>query len=164
MGLLRRRPTALAVVSYADTPVGPYGEALLAELRLPLRVTVPWIVVDSAASAAAGRAHWGLPKAEALLDLALDLGGQEQRAVVGTTPDRLDLRARAYGPALPVAGAAVLDQPGRGPAALRFRGRARPALVRVTGGPWPGAGAGAVLHGVLHLAAPRPAVVPGSVA
>jgi hypothetical protein len=164
LGLRGRRPTALAVVSYAETPVGPYGEALLAELRLPLRVTVPWIVVDSAASAAAGRRNWGLPKAEATLDLALDLGRTVQRAAVGTTPDELELRARASGPALPLTAGAVLDQPGRGPAALRFRGRVRPALVRVTGGPAPGAGPGAVLHGVLHLAAPRPAGVPGFVA
>ncbi len=69
LGVRRGRLTALAAVSYAETPVGPYGEALLAELRLPLRVlrlrvphvrvTVPWIVVDSAASAAGGRRHWG---------------------------------------------------------------------------------------------------------
>jgi hypothetical protein len=68
LGVRERRPTALAVVAYAQTPVGPYGEALLAELRLPLRISVPWIVVDSPASAAAGR-QLALPKAVAQLEL-----------------------------------------------------------------------------------------------
>jgi hypothetical protein len=156
LGVTGRRPTALAVVAYAETPVGPYGEALLAELRLPLRLSVPWIVVDSAASAAGGRQHWGLPKTTTDLDLALDLQRDSQHAVVATTSGDLRLRARALGPRVPVVGAAVLAQPGRGPARLRVRGRARPALVRVTGGPSAGAGPGAVLDGVLHLAPPRP--------
>ena len=150
-----RRPV-LAVVSYAETPVGPYGEALLAELRLPLRITVPWIVVDSAASAAGGRQHWGLPKGVTRLDLEVGLDRDAQQARVATAPDDLQLHARARGPRVPVLGAAVLVQPGRGPAALRFRGRARSALVRVSGGPSSGTGPGAVLAGVLRLAAPRP--------
>jgi hypothetical protein len=156
LGLRGRRGTALAVVAYAETPVGPYGEALLAELRLPLRVTVPWIVVDSAASAVGGQRHWGLPKA--VTDLELELGRDRdlQRARVSTPSGELQLRARAAGPALPVVAAAVLRQPGRGPAGLRVRGRVRPAFVRVSGGPSPGAGPGLVLEGVLRLAAPRP--------
>jgi hypothetical protein len=156
LGRRRRGLTALAVVAYAETPVGPYGEALLAELRLPLRISVPWIVVDSAASAAGGQQHWGLPKAVTEVDLEVGLDRDRQRARVSHPPDDLRLHARAVGPRLPVLGAAVLAQPGRGPAALRFRGRARPAVVRVTGGPSPGAGPGAVLDGVLRLAAPRP--------
>ena len=155
LGVHRRRPTALAVVSYADTPVGPYGEALLAELRLPLRVTVPWIVVDSAASAAGGRQHWGLPKQLTQLDLDVRLDAGRQHALVRVPPADLRLRARAFGPSLPVVGAAVLAQPGRGPARLRFRGRARAATATVVGGPSPGAGPGVVLDGVLRLAAPR---------
>ena len=163
LGVGRGGVTALAVVAYADTPVGPYGEALLAELRLPLRISVPWIVVDSAASAAGGREHWGLPKSVTRLDVDVDLRRGHQRASAATPPDDLRLRARAVGPRVPVVSAAVLAQPGRGPAALHFRGRARPALVRVTGGPSPGTGPGAVLTGVLRLAAPsRPADVPGS--
>ncbi len=159
LGVRRRRPTALAVVAYAETPVGAYGEALLAELgrplRLPLRITVPWIVVDSPASAAGGRAHWGLPKTVTSLDLRLDLRQDVSRAEVAAPPDDLRLHARAAGPRVPVRGVAVLVQPGRGPAPLRLRGRARAALVRVTGGPSPGTGPGLVLDGVLHLAAPR---------
>lgn len=156
LGVGRRCLTALAVVAYAETPVGPYGEALLAELRLPLRLTVPWIVVDSAASAAAGREHWGLPKVQTRLELDLGLDRDHLRAGASTAPDDLRLGARAFGPSVPVVGAAVLAQPGRGPAPLRFRGRARAAFVRVTGGPSAGAGPGAVLDGVLHLSAPRP--------
>jgi hypothetical protein len=156
LGVRGGRPTALAVVAYAETPVGAYGEALLAELRLPLRVTVPWIVVDSEASAVAGRRSWALPKAVTALDLALDLHRDHQSARAATPSSDLRLAARAVGPALPLLGAAVLAQPGRGPARLRFRGRARAAVVRVSGGPSPGAGPGAVLAGVLRLAAPRP--------
>ena len=156
VGLARRRPTALAVVSYADTPVGPYGEALLAELRLPLRVTVPWIVVDSPASVLGGRQHWGLPKELARLDLDVRLGAGRQHALVrGGAHDDLRLTARALGPTVPVVGTGVLAQPGLGPAGLRFRGRARAATTRVVGGPSPGAGPGVVLDGVLRLAAPR---------
>lgn len=155
LGLRGGVPTALAVVSYADTPVGPYGEALLAEVRPPLRVTVPWIVVDSAASAAGGRQHWGLPKTETRLELRLGLDRDVQQGRVTTAPDDLRLHARAGGPRVPLVGAGVLVQPGRGPAALRFRGRARPAWVRVTGGPSAGTGPGAVLDGVLRLATPR---------
>jgi hypothetical protein len=156
LGVRRRRASALAVVAYARTPVGAYGEALLAELRLPLRITVPWIVVDSPASAAAGRAHWDLPKTVTSLDLRLGLGQDVQLAEVVAPPDDLRLHARAAGPRVPVRGAAVLVQPGRGPAPLRLRGLARAALVRVTGGPSAGTGPGLVLEGVLQLAAPRP--------
>lgn len=155
LSVRRRRPTALAVVSYAATPVGAYREALLAELRLPLRITVPWIVVDSPASAAAGRRTWGLPKDVAQLELDVGLDLDRQQARVSAPAGDLRLHARAYGPAVPVLGAAVLSQPAHGPAALRFRGRARAAGVRVEGGPAPGAGPGAVLDGVLRLAAPR---------
>lgn len=144
--------TVLAVVAYAETPVGPYGEALLAQVRLPLAVTVPWIVVDSAASVVAGRRHWGLPKQRACLSIDLD-GLDAAVQVPGSPGDDLHLRAYAWGLTAPVRGAAALHQPERGPAPLRFRGRARPALVRVTGGPAPGAGPGAVLDGVLWLGA-----------
>jgi hypothetical protein len=117
---------------------------------------VPWIVVDSPASAAAGRQLWGLPKDVTALDLALDLHRDHQQARVSTAAGDLRLRARAVGPAVPVVGAGLLSQPGCGPARVRFRGRARAAVVRTAGGPSPGAGPGAVLDGVLHLAAPRP--------
>ena len=153
-GVARRSATALAVVAYAATPVGPYGEALLAHVRLPLRITVPWIVVDSSASAAAGRRNWGLPKQE--VDLGVDVRARSAvaRVLSGPAGGGLVLTGWALGPSLPVSCAAVLEQPGRRPAPLRFRGRARPAVVRVQGGPAQGAGPGALLEGVLVLAAP----------
>lgn len=161
----RRHLTALACIAYLETPVGPYGEALLAEVGLsptalgralsPLRVTVPWIVVDSARSLAGGQRHWGLPKQPATFTRETD-GQPTVVHAPGTVGDGLHLQARGVGLGVPVAGAAVLRQPGRGPAPLRFRGRARPALVRATGGPAPGAGPGALLDGVLRLDAPRP--------
>ena len=153
-GVAGRHLTALAVVAYDATPVGPYGEALLAHVRLPLRVTVPWIVVDSTASAAAGRRNWGLPKSEAHLGVDLRDRSAVARVLSGSAGGDLLLSAWALGPALPVSGAAVLEQPGHRPAPLRFRGRARPAVVRVGGGPAPGAGPGALLDGVLVLAGP----------
>lgn len=154
LGVARWHVTALAVVAYAETPVGPYGEALLAEVRLPLRVCVPWIVVDSPASRAAGRASWALPKELATLALDLD----HLRAAVhppGSPTGDLELRARAFGPRLPVRSAGSLVQPGRGPAPLRFRGHVRAAVVHVDGGPAPGAGPGGLFDGVLRLAAPQ---------
>ena len=154
LGLDRAHVSALAVVAYDATPVGPYAEALLAQVRLPLRLTVPWIVVDSPASALAGRRNWALPKQEA--DVTVEVGDRRAAArVAGLRDADLLLRARAVGPALPVRCTAVLEQPGRGPAPLRWRGHARLALVAVDGGPAPGAGPGALLDGVLDLAAPR---------
>src|SRR4051794_10476403 len=55
-----------ALVRYADTPVGPYRELAACPVLFldDLRVAghVPFIAVDSGASAAAGRALWALPK------------------------------------------------------------------------------------------------------
>src|SRR5919199_6634890 len=54
------RPTLLAVVDYARTPVGPYREAFVALATGPWSARVPWIIVDDPASAEAGRAWWNL--------------------------------------------------------------------------------------------------------
>src|SRR5690242_624530 len=69
-GALRAAPrmplTVAALVRYADTPVGPYEELAACPMLFldGLRVAghVPFIAVDSAASAEAGRALWALPK------------------------------------------------------------------------------------------------------
>lgn len=158
-GLGRWHLSALAVIAYADTPVGPYGEALSAEVRLPMRITVPWIVVDSAASVAGGRQNWALPKE--LATLAVDLHAlvatvrSEGTRSEGTPPEHLHVTGRAYGPRLPVAAVAQLRQPGRAPAPLLFRGRARAALVGVEGGRVPAdRRPGLLLDGVLQLGAP----------
>jgi hypothetical protein len=63
----RRLPVTLAaVVRYAETPVGPYGELAGSPLLLldggRVAGHVPFIAVDSVASADAGRALWALPK------------------------------------------------------------------------------------------------------
>src|SRR5690349_11875277 len=58
--------TVGALISYRETPVGPYREVLgspvlLAEWPLPSAV-IPFIAVDSLASVHGGRANWQLPK------------------------------------------------------------------------------------------------------
>jgi hypothetical protein len=58
--------TVGALISYRETPVGPYHEVLgspvlLAEIPLPAAV-VPFIAVDSIASVHGGRNNWQLPK------------------------------------------------------------------------------------------------------
>lgn len=60
---------ALIYADYEESPVGPYRElALVAgwgEAAGRRALTVPKMYVSSAASAALGRSHWGLPKQEA---------------------------------------------------------------------------------------------------
>jgi hypothetical protein len=153
LGFRQGHATALAVVAYADTPVGAYGEALSAELRLPLRVTVPWIVVDSAASAAAGRHNWGLPKD--LASLAIDLDGLHATVRSTGKPEDLRISARVAGPRVPVLAVARLCQPGHDPAPVLFHGRARAALVAAEGPrAGGGRGPGLLLDGTLRLGAP----------
>lgn len=95
--------TAGMMLSYTDTPVGPYREVLgLVLLRRGLGVIahVPFIAVDSAASVAAGRANWGLPKTLATFDGS----PSSQTAMHAAGADwRIDVTPRAYGPALPLA-------------------------------------------------------------
>jgi len=159
------RPAGFAVVDYADTPVGPYREALVAVVTRPLSVTrpfagrVPWMVVDSAPSVAAGRAHWGLPKQLAALDVGPAGTGALTEASVDGGAARVRLWARALGPAVPLVVRAVLRQPERGPAPVRFRGRARLATVELRGelpcGLRPGWLPGLALDGVLVIESPR---------
>ncbi len=146
----RRGVVLLAVVHYVDSPVGPYREALLADVR-GLRVTVPWIVVDSVASRDAGRALWGLPKE--LGALTFDHPGDP--ALVEAGGVRMQVGSRPVKVRLPGFIPGWLSQPGRPRARLRFRGWMRPALVEVSGalpdGLSPGTGPGALLDGVLRL-------------
>lgn len=64
--------TVCALVRYAETPVGPYGEILVSPLILadsiPPASCVPFIAVDSIASVHGGRENWGLPKVMAQFD------------------------------------------------------------------------------------------------
>lgn len=62
---LHIRAAAGAMVSYSDTPVGPYHEVIgliVARSGLRLIVHVPFIAVDSGPSIVGGRANWALPK------------------------------------------------------------------------------------------------------
>jgi hypothetical protein len=67
-GLRGRRSlpiTVGALISYKDTPVGPYHEVLGSPVVLAEAVpaaSVPFIAVDSLASVHGGRANWQLPK------------------------------------------------------------------------------------------------------
>jgi hypothetical protein len=64
---------AWALVSYGDTPVGPYSE--IAATLLPVDDEyghIPFIVVDSPASVVGGRVNWLLPKALADFDWSED--------------------------------------------------------------------------------------------
>lgn len=95
--------TAGMMLSYADTPVGPYREVLgLVLLRrgLGLIAHVPLIAVDSAASVAAGQANWGLPKTLATFE-----GAPRSATSMHATGDdwHIDVTPRTYGSALPFA-------------------------------------------------------------
>ncbi|HEU5269687.1 MAG TPA: acetoacetate decarboxylase family protein [Jatrophihabitans sp.] len=140
-GQLPGRPllVAGALISYADSPVGPYHEVLglLAgfDRRGPV-ATVPFIAVDSAASLVGGRQNWALPKAFAHFhggSMAAAGGGPMTAAGAGWT---VTATATAGGPAVPVRLAGRLRQrwPDGGwrSAGLAGRARAHPALVRVT--------------------------------
>jgi hypothetical protein len=146
-----RRPAGFAVVDYAETPVGPYREALVAELAGPRSGTVVWMAVNSATSKAAGRVHWGLPKELAALaaDPALST------VVVEAAGVRAEVRVRSTGLAVPVVVPALLRQPERPPARVRFRGRAQPAVVSLAGdlpcGLDAGTRPGVVLEGTLRI-------------
>ncbi len=93
------RVTVGALIRYLDTPVGPYEEVLAVPVLLRsrgLRVSIPFIAVDSVASVHGGRAHWGLPKALARFE----------RAGAGVTAVgdgwRVQGTPTAWGPPLPV--------------------------------------------------------------
>ncbi|HVU71328.1 MAG TPA: acetoacetate decarboxylase family protein [Mycobacteriales bacterium] len=128
-----------ALISYRDTPVGPYHEVLGAPLvlRNPLpHLSVPFIAVDSVPSVHGGRAHWGLPKVLAAFDW-LPSG-----PTVAADGDGWSVRVdtRAFPVPFPYAGVLPQLQPLPGARLGRSLARlfafARPALVTVaTDGP-----------------------------
>jgi hypothetical protein len=123
-----------ALVSYRETPVGPYHEVLgspvlLAEWPLPASV-VPFIAVDSLASVHGGRANWRLPKTLARFEwpeqmrrgFEIDAEGERWSVHASVRP-----RRRAFPVAAPL-------RTRQGPDAFftsRGRGRARPATVEL---------------------------------
>jgi hypothetical protein len=129
------------VVDYLHSPVGPYREVLASPVlrRGPLpTLVVPFIAVDSAASAHGGRVHWDLPKT-----LAAFAGDVTRTAeAVGTGEPAWHVRTTVRGSRvpLPIAGALRFAQPlpggGLGVATARLAGRGRAARVTVdTAGP-----------------------------
>lgn len=164
--------TLSALVRYAGTPVGPYGEVLTSPaLRLapwrPPTGHVPFIAVDSEASVRGGRANWALPKV--LSQVMWD--GRHAAAAAGEAAHgtwRISGAARPRGPRLvvPVAarawqplaeGTETLDALVTGLALLRLarvdvtvEGPAAPPWLRE--GTWPGA---VVERARVRVAAPR---------
>jgi hypothetical protein len=121
------------LISYDETPVGPYNEivGIVGLLNRGITSTVPFIAVDSPASVVGGRVNWALPKT-----LARFTG--EPATEMSATGDDWVVRAtvRPFGPAVPFRSHASLTQPWPGGGVrrtgVRMVGRVRPALVRVT--------------------------------
>lgn len=139
--------TVGAFLRYLDSPVGPYDEVLASPLLLrggALRVSVPFIAVNSVASIAGGRVHWQLPKVLAAFDRSPDgrpaPDGPDASAKVGARVQaagdgwRLSARASARGPRLPLAARFSSTQDGPTVARSTVRGCGRAARVEVEGG------------------------------
>ena len=133
------RPLATigALVSYQDTPVGPYDEVIAGVLLRQgsgVFAHVPFIAVDSPASVVSGRANWALPKTLASFD-GRPASGATMTAAAGDW--KVTATTHTRGPALPV----VLPPLGRlvqvGPQGALWSVRAgivrgRAQLARVT--------------------------------
>jgi acetoacetate decarboxylase len=130
------RPLAVGgmLISYQQTPVGPYDEVIgFVALRRGWAPVghVPFIAVDDAASVVGGRANWALPKA-----LATFSGNPRHEPSMRARHEAWEVtaRARALGPPLPARARFTLVQAADG-RELRFGGRARlrtrPALMQV---------------------------------
>jgi hypothetical protein len=131
-----------ALISYTDTPVGPYHEVIgLVTGRRGLRtvVHVPFIAVDSLASVVGGRANWALPKT-----LAIFTGEPRDGSAMRVTGDPADgstwsiaATPARFGPWLPFAAPALASVVQVGPDGDLWRsfstahGRIRPARVDV---------------------------------
>ena len=130
--------TVGALISYRETPVGPYHEVLgspvlLAGARGPEAV-VPFIAVDSLASVHGGRENWALPKALARFSWperlrgAFELDAEGERwsvhATVRPRPRTLPVAAPVRNRQVRADGTQVVfDSAGRG--------RARPGAVEI---------------------------------
>jgi hypothetical protein len=132
------RGRALAVIggliSYADTPVGPYHEVLGAVgLRAgrAVRNTVPFMAVDSPASLVGGHTNWSLPKTLAQFTGEPADGEMSARGEGWT----VRVRARPYGPSMPIPMSGRIVQPWPDgtlcSAGLAGKGRGRSAIVTV---------------------------------
>jgi Acetoacetate decarboxylase (ADC) len=120
--------TVGAFVSYASSPVGPYHEILACPV-LPLdgpvpTAHVPFIAVDSPASAMGGRVNWALPKTLASFAWS--------RPADAPAAGGLAVEARSAGPVAWSVSARVRRRPRRLPVAVSFCARQAGA----DGAPW----------------------------
>ena len=120
------------LIAYRGTPVGPYQEIFAAPIALRAGGPVAQVVlmaVDSAASVAAGRRNWALPKVLARFDRvagAATVRGKGWQVTVTARARRRSLPVRARGRcAQPEPDGRIRDF------AMRIRGRARLATVEV---------------------------------
>ena len=135
--------TVGALISYRETPVGPYHEVLASPVLLAgskgPEAVVPFIAVDSLASVRGGRENWALPKTLARFTwpdalhgrflLAAEGDGWSLRATVSPRARRLPLTAALRNRQLTPAGEEITF-------ASAWRGRARLASVELeTRGP-----------------------------
>jgi hypothetical protein len=141
-GALQVTAAAGAVISYTETPVGPYHEVIgLITGRHGLRtiVHVPFIAVDSLASVVGGRANWALPKT-----LATFTGEPSDGGTISVRADPSDsgpwsisATPRRFGPSIPFAAPALATVLQVGPDGDLWRsfstahGRVRPTRVDV---------------------------------
>ena len=123
-----------ALLTYEDTPVGPYNETLgLVVLRRGARVFthVPFIAVDSPASVVGGRLNWALPKTLATFD------GLPANGAMSAGGDDWTIRAtaRTLGPPIPwvLPALGVLEQIGPDDRVIAARpsGRGTARLARI---------------------------------
>jgi hypothetical protein len=121
------------LISYDDTPVGPYDEVVGLVGLLSSRgvtATVPFIAVDSPASVVGGRVNWALPKT-----LARFTGtpSTEMTATGEGWSVRVTVRSLGFAVPIRVRGQFVQSWPDGTDrrARVRMTGKARPALVRV---------------------------------
>lgn len=128
---------AWSLVTYSDTPVGPYRELVAAAVpRGRGRVHIPFIVVDSLPSIVGGRANWLLPKALARFDDA-EATVTVTAAEPATPAWTVSVTARPIGPPLPFVVRFGVDQCTTTGEVRRFastmRGLGRYARVTVSG-------------------------------
>ncbi|HEX6356226.1 acetoacetate decarboxylase family protein [Actinophytocola sp.] len=121
------------LISYDDTPVGPYDEIVGVVGLLSGRgvaATVPFIAVDSPASVVGGRVNWALPKT-----LAHFTGTPATKMTAEGRDWSVRVSVHALGFSIPfrTRGRLVQPWPGSGTrhARVSMAGKARPALVRV---------------------------------
>lgn len=130
--------SALVLVDYASSAVGPYGELIaipgLVRLGGKIGPSISRIWVTSPASVVSGRANWAIPKNLAKVERRSD-GPLEHWSVSDADGSLIELTHRPYGPRIPVLkphrpGALLQHAAGRVFATgIAARGVARPTRI-----------------------------------